>query len=640
MAENMSDRHAGDGPRLPSYMHSTRMSAAFKAGIEDAFKNMETESKSAEKQAPSSHHQTAAPIQETAPKIRAKSSAPHQTAAQKSRTQHVAARTVTRMNTSAAKPTAGKSKSGQNGRKSSSGAQGNGGGGGGKRKKKKTRSQRLFKLALGVLAVLLVVVAVILIVGNKPEARTVEVDYADVSATFADGVSIEGIDVSGMTMIQARNEVLSSINRKLNDLSYTLQVDDASWTMAADDLGITTNIDEVIEAAINFGRTGSSDDEEQETGAFNVALSADREQVVAALNRIAQEANTSPVNAHAIPTLSENHHAHFEFIDGEDGRELDVEAISDIVVDYVKREAYQAQIDPSFNYVTPSVKLDFIKENTEFISNFTTTFSNASDETTQNRVANIRKATDMINCLVVNPNVEWSFNDFVGPRTLKGGWLEANGISGGDSYTLQAGGGICQVSTTLYNALLRGNVKITDRKKHSIPSTYVTEGLDATVDTSGIDLKFLNDTGAPLYVFVYITKNEKSSRRLDITVMLYGKPLESGVKYVARTELLEREPLDAEPEYIKDSSIPKDYQVLQTQARDRIVVEVYLDKYVDGKVVDSRYLYKDTYRGNVAKYRVGTGSSSLPVPEGAEYIGQAPEPPTVPIDANGDGIPD
>ncbi len=633
MAENMSDRHTGNGPRLPNYMqYSTRMSAAFKAGVENAVKNMERESGLGEQEPPA--------LQEEAPAeaaVHPMASGSRRTMIKRPSAQHAAARTVTRRNTSTSS-SGSRSGSGKKGQKKSSGAKGSGGGGGGKKKKEKTRSQRILKIAIGVLACLLVIVAVILIVGHKPAGQTMNVDYADISATFADGVRIEGIDVSGLTMIQARNEVLSSINRKLGDLSYTLQIDDKDWAIAADEMGIKTNIDEVIEEAINAGRGETSgDDEEPAVMAFNVALSADRTKVVAALNRIAEETNTRPVNAHAVPSLSENHHAHFQYVDGKDGRELDVETLSNAVIDNVKKEAYQAQIEPVFNYTAPSVKVDFIKENTKFISEFTTTFSNSSDQTTQNRVANIRKATEMINCLVVNPNIEWSFNDFVGPRTLKGGWLEANGISGGDSYTLQAGGGICQVSTTLYNALLRGNVKITDRKKHSIPSTYVTEGLDATVDTSGIDLKFLNDTGAPLYVFVYVTKNEKSNRKLDITVTLYGKPLDEGVKYVARTELLEREPLAAEPEYIKDSTIPKDYQVLQTQARDRIVVEVYLDKYVDGKVVDSKYLYKDTYRGNVAKYRVGTGSSSLPVPEGAEYIGKGPEPPSIPIDADGDG---
>jgi vancomycin resistance protein YoaR len=260
--------------------------------------------------------------------------------------------------------------------------------------------------------------------------------------------------------------------------------------------------------------------------------------------------------------------------------------------------------------------LAFLQENTKRISSFTTRFpTSSSDEVVQNRVFNIKKATARINCYVVQPDEEWSFNDWVGPRTKETGWKEANGISGGKEYTLQAGGGICQVSTTLYNALLSGNIPVTDRTAHSIPSTYVDKGLDATVDTSGIDLKFKNDTGAPIYIFVYITPDSSSSRYLNITVSLYGKPLPEGVTYKPRSEVTETIPRH-EIVYVDDAAIPVGYQLEKVKAHDGYKAKAYVDKYVNGKLEESIYLYEDKYRGNNAEVHIGTGDPlTVPFPK-------------------------
>ena len=275
-------------------------------------------------------------------------------------------------------------------------------------------------------------------------------------------------------------------------------------------------------------------------------------------------------------------------------------------------------VEAVFRYTEAEGDLAFIRENTKRISTYTTRFrTSGSDEVIQNRVFNIRKASSLINCCVVDPGEEWSFNGWVGPRTVETGWKEANGISGGKEYTLQAGGGICQVSTTLYNALLRANIRITERRAHSIPSDYVPKGLDATVDTRGLDLKFINDTGAPLYIFSYITPDAESNRRLNVTVSLYGKPLPDGVTYEARSEIAETIPRE-DTKYTDDPSIPVGYQVEKVPRRDGIVAKAYLDRYEGGKLIESTLLYTDKYDGNAAEIRRGTGDPTrVAVPEGA-----------------------
>ena len=185
----------------------------------------------------------------------------------------------------------------------------------------------------------------------------------------------------------------------------------------------------------------------------------------------------------------------------------------------------------------------------------------------------------------------------MGERSLKNGWKEANGIANGKEYVLQAGGGICQVSTTLYNALLQADVTVTNRRAHSIPSDYVEHGLDATVDYAmDLDLEFVNDTGAPIYLFAYC-EGVEGRHREDITFLVYGKPLENGVSYKTRSETIETIPRN-NVHYTDDYTIPRGYKVVTIEARPGYVAEVYLDKYVGDGLVSSEYLYTDRYEGN------------------------------------------
>ena len=137
------------------------------------------------------------------------------------------------------------------------------------------------------------------------------------------------------------------------------------------------------------------------------------------------------------------------------------------------------------------------------------------------------KLCGIINGQTLEPGVEWSINEVAGPRTIANGWKEADGISDG-GYTKQAGGGVCQISSTLFNASIRsgifynGNtsiaadensykwgIEVTSWRHHSIISGYIPLGLDATISTGGPDLKLLNHCTTPFYIVSYMNTEEK-----------------------------------------------------------------------------------------------------------------------------------
>lgn len=521
-------------------------------------------------------------------------------------------------------------------------------GNGGRRKRRQSRSQKLMRLAIGVFGVLIVIVAGILLLSGRGSNDQTMLDYMESNKKFVDGVTVAGVDVSGLQMEEAKPLVEQAVSTQLGTVSIILQHEDRSWTLTATDMGLRANTDDILLEAMAYGRGGllGASAEERETlegagKAFDVTFTPDTTSVSNRIAAIAAEANVAPVEPYLVPSLSEDNVQSFEPVEGKKGLTVNAEQSIAKVIEAVANGEYQKVIEPVYDTVEPTMTLAFLQENTKRISSYTTRFpTSSSDEVVKNRVFNIKKAAARINCYVAQPDEEWSFNDWVGPRTKETGWKEANGISGGKEYTLQAGGGICQVSTTLYNALLSGNIPVTDRTAHSIPSSYVDKGLDATVDTSGIDLKFNNDTGAPIYIFVYITPDASSSRYLNITVSLYGKPLPEGVTYKPRSEITETTPR-TEITYVDDTTIPVGYQLEKVKAHDGYKAKAYVDKYVNGKLEETIYLYEDKYRGNNAEVHVGTGDPlTVPVPEGATLVpGATPiESPDASANGDADGV--
>ena len=170
------------------------------------------------------------------------------------------------------------------------------------------------------------------------------------------------------------------------------------------------------------------------------------------------------------------------------------------------------------------------------------------------------------------------------------------------------------------------DIAIVDRRAHTIPSDYVDVGLDATVDTRGIDFVFQNNTEYPLFIFAEVKNVEGRSSRYQITVYVYGEPLPEGVTYKSRSEITEVISREAETVYTNVTSIPTGYQKERIEQRAGYIAEAYLDKYVNGERVEeeSKLLYTDRYKGNPAEIDIGTGpalQAGEAVPEGLVPVG-------------------
>ncbi len=427
-----------------------------------------------------------------------------------------------------------------------------------------------------------------------------------------DAAVVEGIDLSGLSREQAAAQLKPAATTMLASIDMLVKADEQELRLTSAFIEAETDLEEILSKVYD----------QELGGSYSLSVSANGALLEERLSAMASSLGDPPVEPYAVASLNENFVQRFEIHEGKSGTVMDVEATVDAIQLALASRDFQAQIAPVMKDSAPEMSTEFIKENTKRIATYTTRFRDSeSVDTIANRVFNITKAAEIINGCSVAPGEEWSFNGYVGLRSVDGGWKEANGISGGKEYTLQAGGGICQVSTTLYNALLRGNIAVTDRKAHSIPSDYVDKGLDATVDSGGTDLKFVNDTGAPLYIFAYIRADKENKRYSTITVSLYGKPLPSEISYECRSEITDiNERTDTRFTY--SDTVPEGYELTTVPRHDGYTAEVYRDKIVNGEIESSTLLYTDKYRGNVAEITIGTGDpATVSVPKGAVKSG-------------------
>ncbi|HWS29555.1 MAG TPA: VanW family protein [Clostridia bacterium] len=472
------------------------------------------------------------------------------------------------------------------------------------------KTRRIFVIMLG----LLVLVAFAELLFGAPKAQDAAV-YINESTYFA-GISINGVDVSGLTYAGARDLLLPKIEAEARTVNITIKHGASLWLLTAPDLDLKSDLDAVLLDALKLGRTDSyvnnqsiKKDLEENGRDFTVTLWPGEAVLNAAVAAIGAAVDTVPTEPYAEPDAWSDT-PDFTFHEGAAGYMLDEEALAANITDTLRAGSFSAVLTPELVLTQPEHDVEWLRANTQLRSQFQTEYGSTSSLKTANRRANIRKAANILNGAAVPAGGTFDFNEYIGPRTEAGGWPLAPGIVNGNTYEMQAGGGICQVSTTLYNALLCSGpeIEITERKHHSWPSHYADYGLDATVSTGGPNLAFINNTSATLYIFAYANDEDYT-----MTVYIYGAPLPDGVTYKVRgvtTETIEPE----ETIVTENPDWPTGFTYKEVAARTGYVAVAYRDKYVNGELKDTEELYTDKYRAVQGKTTVGTGDASLPKP--------------------------
>lgn len=320
----------------------------------------------------------------------------------------------------------------------------------------------------------------------------------------------EGVlDLSGMTAMEAENAIAEYIGQ-LKGVELTLAAGGGNEiAVTAQQLGIFWANSEIVQEAARLGTEGNVvqrykalKDLEHENKVFVIRLQADEQAVRAFL-----EENCTQYDREAVDMSLRRENGAFVIVDGQPGYALDVEASTDAVCRFLAdgwaHEAQRIELDVAV--MQPRGSREELAMVQDVLGSFQTSFSTSNS----NRQGNVKNGCKLIDGTTLYPGDEFSAAEAAGPFNAKNGYMEAGAFLNG-KVVESFGGGICQVSTTLYNAVLRAELNVTMRYNHSMIVSYVEPSEDAAIATSsGKDFKFVNNTDYPIYIEGYTTSNKE-----------------------------------------------------------------------------------------------------------------------------------
>ncbi|MEG1547221.1 MAG: VanW family protein [Clostridia bacterium] len=493
------------------------------------------------------------------------------------------------------------------------------------------------RIIVALLAVVLILGATILFIRFNEKLKAGRYEQIINSVTFHKGVTVNNVDISGMTTDEAKAALADVEAQLVADLRFELVCNGVPTTITAANLNVMYTTDSILKEASGFARQGNLDalnaeleDIRANGRNFTIDYTVAPESISAYLDSFAKDINTAPTPAtftvRQLETNSATNAAkaqnlglpkdnsttdlrdlRFDFVEAVDGYGVDVPALTNLLSERIQARSF-GKIDVPLAPIKSDITIETLKQQLVLRGSAFTSYARGHYGRAT-RVHNMTKATGLMYGTVLQPNDIFSCNTILGDRTEKNGWQMAPAvIEGGAATEDQPGGGVCQVSTTLYNAVLKGDLLVTDRRAHSQKLSYVDGGFDATINTGTIDFQWQNNTQSPVYVFTWIDTENKR-----INCEIYGAPFPEQFDTI---ELLsEEKPAvePTEPTYTVDPSLVYPNWMLKNDAQRGYVFDTYMLYKKDGKLVEKKMIGETTYRMHPARYLVWDGWAGEPL---------------------------
>lgn len=425
--------------------------------------------------------------------------------------------------------------------------------------------------------------------------------------TIYQGIYLGNVDVGGLSKQEAIAKYQDYLT-ELGNVELDFQMEDAHYSFPMSELNLTAKLDQAVEDALMYGRSGNIlmryreiTDISHENVELPIEITINENYITEKIHENFEEYIKGPTEA----GLSMADGA-LTVVPGSNGTEIDDEANIQAVWDILHswNGNSNAEIEVATIEIEPSHSTEELSNVTDVIGTFETTYS-SSDVSRNNNIAN---AASKINGNVVYPGEEFDTMSHLVPFTEANGWSYAGAYLNGEVIS-DIGGGICQVSTTLYNAVLRAELEVTERYPHSMAVGYVQLSADAALNEGSKNFCFRNNTDYPVYINAYAGGGV-------LHVSLYGKetrPSNRTVEY--KNEILEVR--DAgEPIETVDESLPSDYREVTQSAHTGYVARLWKYIYENGELVDSVQVNSSTYAASPQRVTIGKPGEEPP-PEDA-----------------------
>ncbi|MCC0643467.1 MULTISPECIES: VanW family protein [unclassified Clostridioides] len=320
---------------------------------------------------------------------------------------------------------------------------------------------------------------------------------------IAKNVYIEDINVSDMT----KEEALKAITDKYTPEDLNLTYDGKDYKISPNDIDLKYNTEEVVKNAYESTKKGSYFqnlkkyiDIRINKLALKIESGYDEAKLSAQVSSVADSINVKMKNA-SISVGSGG----LNYTESVVGREFDLASNKESIYNMIKNKEYKS-LELKVNLQKPDITTEQVKSVNSVIGQYSTTYSQSVSGRAYNVALSARKTSDVL----LMPGEEFSYNKLTGPSNKANGYKDAPVIVYG-KLEQSAGGGVCQTSSTVYNAALLSGMEITQVTNHSSASTYVPRGRDATVSDGGLNLKFKNPYNHPVYIKNYAGGGSVSS---------------------------------------------------------------------------------------------------------------------------------
>lgn len=450
------------------------------------------------------------------------------------------------------------------------------------------RRKRILIPAIAVLCLLVLGTGFVLAAGDDKEDNTI-----------ISGVTIGGIDVSGMTAEEAKEAVDHYVDA-LSGTSVTLMAGENPVEVSASSLGFHVEMTDVYEEAVGLCKKGNivkryKDKKhlEEEGIDYDIVYGFDENAIRAVLTEQCTAFDRPAVDA----TLTRSNGT-FSVTEGTTGYQLDIEASVQIVLDFLKKQwnIYDTDVTLAMVETQPKGNKEELSKVKDLLATATTSYATSG----ANRRGNVERGAQLINGTVVYPGEEFSCYGVTSPITVENGYFMAASYAEG-KVVESAGGGICQVSSTLYNAVLKAELEVTQRSNHSMIVSYVEPAMDAAIAGTYKDLKFINNTQYPIYI-EGITAGKK------ITFNIYGVETRSAnrtVEYVS--EIVEEKEPTVE---IKVNESMEFGKVAKDSSHKGIVAKLWKIVKENGLEVSREQVNKSTYAMSPERYTIGSANGT------------------------------
>ena len=450
-----------------------------------------------------------------------------------------------------------------------------------RRKKRKKGQYSIPRIIVAVLILCAliagVVFAVVKIKDKISHDSALEVETLEPESAMEQSVKVDGVSITNLGRTQAK----VAIEKKYN------------WSMKANLPGAEPSVYEIgslIDSSIDktLDLIYSSDTpEESYTINFEIddaKLDAEIESMKALWN---VEAKNGSISGFDKETET------FTYSGAEKGRAIDEETLRNDIRTAFSAKQFGASIRVKSQETEPEFNEETAKEMYKTIGTYTTKSTNNAD-----RNSNLNLACNAIDGLVLQVGDEFSFNNTTGNRTAERGYKEAAAYSNGEIVS-EPGGGVCQVASTLYNAVIFSGLEVTERHAHTYAPTYVTPGEDATVSYDGYngpDLRFTNTSSAAMVIRAHYENQTVTCSIIGIPILAEGEKISMHSEKIGESDV-------PAPTYEDDPTMEAGVQILVSKGDKGSTWNTYLKhEYPDGRVTDELF-HVSKYKGHKPKVR-------------------------------------